>query len=107
MVTPYVQPLDVFTGDALFAGSIGRSDFHNSDGAALLDGIMSKLMTLPDEIVVHSGHGPETSHHESKWLERKAEPPKHEEVAERHGDRGNYNDQERSIHNNGVLHALI
>jgi len=24
------------------------------------------------------GHGPETSHHESKWLERKAEPPKHE-----------------------------
>ena len=53
------------------------------------------------------GHGPETSHHESKWLERKAEPPKHEEVAERHGDRGNNNDQERSIHNNGVLHALI
>jgi hydroxyacylglutathione hydrolase len=51
----------VFTGDALFAGSIGRSDFHNSDGAALLDGINSKLMTLPDEMVVHSGHGPATT----------------------------------------------
>ena len=48
----------VFTGDALFAGSIGRSDFHNSDSAALLDGIKSKLMTLPDDIHVHSGHGP-------------------------------------------------
>jgi len=51
----------VFTGDALFAGSIGRSDFHNSDSAALLDGIKTKLMTLPDEIVVHSGHGPATT----------------------------------------------
>jgi glyoxylase-like metal-dependent hydrolase (beta-lactamase superfamily II) len=45
----------------LFAGSIGRSDFHNSDSAALLDGIKSKLMTLPDDIVVHSGHGPVTT----------------------------------------------
>ena len=51
----------VFTGDALFAGSIGRSDFHNSDGAALLEGIKSKLMALPDDTVVHSGHGPETT----------------------------------------------
>ena len=51
----------VFTGDALFAGSIGRSDFHNSDGRALLEGIKSRLMTLPDETVVHSGHGPDTT----------------------------------------------
>lgn len=51
----------VFTGDALFAGSIGRSDFHNSDSVALLDGIKSKLMTLPDDIAVHSGHGPATT----------------------------------------------
>jgi hydroxyacylglutathione hydrolase len=51
----------VFTGDALFAGSIGRSDFHNSDGAALLDGIKTKLMALPDETIVHSGHGPSTT----------------------------------------------
>jgi len=51
----------VFAGDALFAGSIGRSDFHNSDGAALLDGIRTKLLTLPDETIVHSGHGPEST----------------------------------------------
>ena len=51
----------VFTGDALFAGSIGRSDFHNSDARALLDGIRSQLLTLPDDTIVHAGHGPETT----------------------------------------------
>jgi len=51
----------VFTGDALFAGSIGRSDFENSDGAALLDGIRTKLLSLPDDVVVYSGHGPATT----------------------------------------------
>lgn len=51
----------VFTGDALFAGSIGRSDFDNSDARALLDGIASQLMTLPDETIVHAGHGPDTT----------------------------------------------
>jgi hydroxyacylglutathione hydrolase len=48
----------LFTGDALFAGSIGRSDFPNSDGAALLEGIRSKLLTLPEESTVLPGHGP-------------------------------------------------
>jgi hydroxyacylglutathione hydrolase len=48
----------LFTGDALFAGSIGRSDFANSDGAALLAGIRDKLLTLPEDSVVLSGHGP-------------------------------------------------
>ena len=47
----------LFTGDALFAGSIGRSDFHNSDGRALLEGIRAKLMTEPDDQLVFSGHG--------------------------------------------------
>jgi hydroxyacylglutathione hydrolase len=51
----------LFTGDALFAGSIGRSDFHNSDGRALIEGIQSRLMTLPDDAVVYSGHGPPTT----------------------------------------------
>jgi hydroxyacylglutathione hydrolase len=51
----------VFTGDALFAGSIGRSDFHNSDSEALLDGIRSRLLAMPDDTVVHSGHGPATT----------------------------------------------
>lgn len=51
----------VFTGDALFAGSIGRSDFANSDGEALLAGIRDKLLTLPDDTIVYSGHGPATT----------------------------------------------
>jgi hydroxyacylglutathione hydrolase len=51
----------LFTGDALFAGSIGRSDFANSDGSALLDGIKAKLLSLPDDMIVHSGHGPATT----------------------------------------------
>lgn len=48
----------LFTGDALFAGSIGRSDFQNSDGAALLEGIRTKLLTQPEDSVVLAGHGP-------------------------------------------------
>jgi glyoxylase-like metal-dependent hydrolase (beta-lactamase superfamily II) len=51
----------VFTGDALFAGSIGRSDFRNSDGRALIEGIRSKLLSLPDDTIVYSGHGPPTT----------------------------------------------
>jgi hydroxyacylglutathione hydrolase len=47
----------LFTGDALFAGSVGRSDFPNSDGTALMEGIRTKLMTLSDDHVVYSGHG--------------------------------------------------
>jgi len=52
---------NLFTGDALFAGSIGRSDFANSNGRALLDGINTKLLSQPDELVVYSGHGPATT----------------------------------------------
>ncbi|MDQ2923342.1 MAG: MBL fold metallo-hydrolase [Candidatus Dormibacteraeota bacterium] len=52
---------NLFTGDALFAGSIGRSDFANSNGRALLDGIRAKLLSQPDNLVVYSGHGPATT----------------------------------------------
>jgi hydroxyacylglutathione hydrolase len=52
---------NLFTGDALFAGSIGRSDFSNSDAEALLEGINAKLLSQPDELKVHSGHGPATT----------------------------------------------
>jgi hydroxyacylglutathione hydrolase len=51
----------VFTGDALFAGSIGRSDFANSDSRALIEGIRSQLLALPDDTIVYSGHGPATT----------------------------------------------
>ena len=48
----------LFTGDALFAGSIGRSDFANSDGRALIEGIQERLMAHADDLLVFSGHGP-------------------------------------------------
>jgi hydroxyacylglutathione hydrolase len=51
----------VFTGDALFAGSIGRSDFANSDGRRLIEAIRMKLLSLPDDLIVYSGHGPATT----------------------------------------------
>jgi len=51
----------LFTGDALFAGSIGRSDFANSDPAALLEGIKSRLLSQADDAIVYSGHGPATT----------------------------------------------
>lgn len=47
-----------FTGDALFAGSIGRTDFPGSSLEALLDGIRNQILTLPDDYAVLSGHGP-------------------------------------------------
>ena len=51
----------LFTGDALFAGTIGRSDFSNSDGRLLIDGIREQLLAFPDEYTVFSGHGPVTT----------------------------------------------
>lgn len=51
----------LFTGDALFAGSIGRSDFANSDARALIEGIRTQLLSLPDDLIVYSGHGPATT----------------------------------------------
>jgi len=51
----------VFTGDALFAGSVGRSDFANSDAGMLIEGIRSQLLALDDETIVYSGHGPATT----------------------------------------------
>ena len=50
-----------FVGDALFQGSVGRVDLPGGDGATLLNSIESELLTLPDETVVYSGHGAETT----------------------------------------------
>lgn len=48
----------LFTGDALFQGSIGRYDFASSDGTALLRGIREELLTRDDGDLVFPGHGP-------------------------------------------------
>ena len=51
----------VFSGDALFAGSIGRTDLPGGSTDVLMQSISEKLLTLPDETRVLSGHGPETT----------------------------------------------
>jgi len=51
----------VFVGDALFTGSVGRVDFHHSDGDRLIRNLNEQLMTLPDDTRVISGHGPDTT----------------------------------------------
>jgi glyoxylase-like metal-dependent hydrolase (beta-lactamase superfamily II) len=51
----------VFVGDALFAGSIGRTDFPGGDYNQLISSIKSKLLTLADETRVYTGHGPATT----------------------------------------------
>ncbi len=51
----------LFSGDTLFAGSVGRTDFPGGDSHALRASIAGKLSTLPDEVIVHPGHGPDTT----------------------------------------------
>jgi glyoxylase-like metal-dependent hydrolase (beta-lactamase superfamily II) len=50
----------VFSGDLVFAGTIGRSDFANSDPAAMRASLI-RFLTLPDDRRVLPGHGPETT----------------------------------------------
>lgn len=47
----------VFTGDSLFAGGVGRTDFSYGDSEALLKSIRRKLFILEDDTVVYPGHG--------------------------------------------------
>jgi len=48
-------------GDAVFAGSIGRTDFPHSDHRRLLKNIRENILTLPDDVTLISGHGPATT----------------------------------------------
>lgn len=51
----------LFSGDSLFAGSIGRTDFSDGDYNELISSIKSKLLILPDNTLVYPGHGSETT----------------------------------------------
>jgi hydroxyacylglutathione hydrolase len=51
----------VFTGDALFAGSVGRTDFPGGSYEELMRSIKTKLLSLPDSFKVYCGHGPPTT----------------------------------------------
>jgi len=52
---------NLFAGDVLFRGSIGRTDLPKGDYATLIGSITKKLLPLPDSTVVYCGHGPSTT----------------------------------------------
>ena len=51
----------VVSGDVLFNGSIGRTDLPQGNHNQLIDGIKTKLLTLPGDTIVYPGHGPSTT----------------------------------------------
>lgn len=51
----------VLSGDVLFAGSVGRSDFPHGDPQTLINSINNKLLILPGNTIVLPGHGPDTT----------------------------------------------
>lgn len=52
---------NVFTGDTLFLGSIGRTDLEGGSQEAIINSIKNNLLPLPKETVVYPGHGPQSS----------------------------------------------
>jgi glyoxylase-like metal-dependent hydrolase (beta-lactamase superfamily II) len=51
----------IFTGDTLFQGSIGRTDLPGGNLSEEIDSIKNKIITLPSETIIYSGHGPESN----------------------------------------------
>ena len=72
----YVEELGaVFTGDTLFAGGPGATGRSYSDFDTIIDSIRGRLLKLPDETVVHTGHGDDTmigaeAPHLDEWVAR-------------------------------------
>lgn len=58
----------VFVGDLIFMIAVGRTDLPQGSGPELLSSIRSRILTLPDETRIYSGHGPRTSvAHEKRY----------------------------------------
>lgn len=65
----------VFTGDTLFRGGPGATGRSYSDAGVIIDSITERLLTLPPETVVHTGHGDDTTigaeaPHRQEWIDR-------------------------------------
>ena len=56
-----IGPGIAFSGDVLFAGSIGRTDLPGGDFETLIGSIERELLPLPDDTILYSGHGPEST----------------------------------------------
>lgn len=56
----------LFSGDTLFAGSVGRTDLPGADHQTLINSIKNQLGGLPDATIVHPGHGPDSQIGEEK-----------------------------------------
>lgn len=52
---------NLFTGDSLFAGSIGRTDFPGGSYKTLIESIACKLLRYPDATIIYPGHGPSST----------------------------------------------
>ena len=57
----FFAPGAIFTGDTLFNGSIGRTDFPGGDHNRLLKGVVNKIFPLGDKLRVYPGHGPNST----------------------------------------------
>ena len=64
----FVTSAGVFSGDSLFAGSIGRTDLPGGDYHTLISSIKEKILDLPDDTPVFPGHGPFTTVGREKTL---------------------------------------
>ena len=51
----------LFSGDTIFMESIGRTDLPTGNSGELLDSVRNKVLTLPDDVRIYPGHGPETT----------------------------------------------
>lgn len=63
-------PGAVFTGDTLFAGSVGRTDFPGGSHEQLIQGVVHKIFSLGDDLRIYPGHGPNST----IGIERKSNP---------------------------------